>query len=259
MDVKKLFTRVKLFFGNIKIWINLTIAILIIVILLSFWNYNVFGNVADWISGIGSVGAIIVVWLQSNREIKRIHLERDRERKEDVKQELFDYVGNLKKLRHQLVGFNVFFNEFVYVNNDQEKPNYDVSLKEIKFISSKINEVVNGCNYNLSKIIEFKNKRHDFEHAINIEVEFSASIMNAKYHLEHQIINWEESLNPDSVKVHGCLYNVYHAIVKYTRECKCNKCIDKTENKTINVLNKEINRINKEIDRITSEIEGLSA
>ena len=42
--------------------------ILILIIILSFVDSNIFGNVADWVSGIGAIGAILAVYWQVQKQ-----------------------------------------------------------------------------------------------------------------------------------------------------------------------------------------------
>lgn len=237
MIIIDFFAKHRKFFGSLFL--------IVLLVLLGFTVASVFygntiGTLADWVSGLGSVGAIAAVWWQSTTDIKRMEQSHEDEVRENRKQEVINYVGNLKDLRFQLIGFNTLLRKFIYLDGNESKPNYNVSLTELKFISSKINEMVSLCNYDLSKIIEFKNKDDDFKHARNIEVAFSVSILNAKNYLELQILKWEEAGELNSREVHDCLYDIYHNIIKYTKKCTCSRCINKKNNKNVNVLGREI-------------------
>lgn len=237
MIIIDFFAKHRKFFGSLFL---IVLLVLLGFTVASFFYGKTIGTLADWVSGLGSVGAIVAVWWQSTTDIKRMEQSHEDEVRENRKQEIINYAGNLKDLRFQLIGFNTLLRKFVYLDGKESNPNYDVSLRELKFISSKINEMISLCNYDLSKIIEFKNKDDDFEHARNIEVAFSVSILNAKNYLELQILKWEEAGELNSREVHDCLYDIYHNIIKYTKECTCSRCINKKNNKNVNVLGREI-------------------
>lgn len=81
MKIKEL----KKFYQDKKVWISLLVVVFILIILLSFlsfWKADVFGNVADWISGIGSLIAIVFVYIQiresRNQLQKQLKAERER-------------------------------------------------------------------------------------------------------------------------------------------------------------------------------------
>lgn len=209
-------------------------------------------GVADWVGGLGSIGAIGGVWWQSNEEIKRMKQSHDEEMQEIAKQEMRNYVSSLKKIKFQLIGVNKFIQSLGYFDKNSDIKFYNVGLTEMEFIAAKVNEVTSLCHDDLSKIIEFKNKKNDFEHAENIEVQFSNSIMKLKYKLELKVLNFEKDKVLEAKEIHECIYDVYHSIVKYTYECTCSECNDKKENKNINVLGREIDRVTKQINKLSA-------
>lgn len=209
-------------------------------------------GVADWVGGLGSIGAIGGVWWQSNEEIKRIKQSHDEEMQEIAKQEMRNYVSSLKKIQFQLIGVNKFIQSLGYFDKNSDIKFYNVGLTEMEFIADKVNEVTSLCHDDLSKIIEFKNKKNDFEHAENIEVQFSNSIMKLKYNLELKVLNFEKDKVLEAKEIHECIYDVYHSIVKYTYECTCSECNDKKDNKNINVLGREIDRVTKQINKLSA-------
>lgn len=209
-------------------------------------------GVADWVGGLGSIGAIGGVWWQSNEEIKRMKQSHDEEMQEIAKQEMRNYVSSLKKIKFQLIGVNKFIQSLGYFDKNSDIKFYNVDLTEMEFIVAKVNEVTSLCHDDLSKIIEFKNKKNDFEHAENIEVQFSNSIMKLKYNLELKVLNFEKDKVLEAKEIHECIYDVYHSIVKYTYECTCSECNDKKDNKNINVLGREIDRVTKQINKLSA-------
>lgn len=209
-------------------------------------------GVADWVGGLGSIGAIGGVWWQSNEEIKRMKQSHDEEMQEIAKQEMRNYVSSLKKIKFQLIGVNKFIQSLGYFDKNSDIKFYNVDLTEMEFIVAKVNEVTSLCHDDLSKIIEFKNKKNDFEHAENIEVQFSNSIMKLKYNLELKMLNFEKDKVLEAKEIHECIYDVYHSIVKYTYECTCSECNDKKDNKNINVLGREIDRVTKQINKLSA-------
>ena len=246
MEIVNFCTKNKKFFSSFLI-----VCLLVIMVISCFYG-SAIGTLADWVSGIGSVGAIIIVWWQSHEDVKRIKQERDEEIQENAKQEMRNYVASLNKIKFQLIGVNKFIQSLGYFDKNNDIKFNNVGLTEMKFIAAKVNEVTSLCHDDLSKIIEFKNKKNNFDHAENIEIQFSDSIMKSKYNLELKVLNFEKDKVLEAKEIHKCIYDVYHSIVKYTYQCACSECNEKKENKNINVLGREIDRVTEQINKLSA-------
>lgn len=114
-----------------KVWINLLVFVFILIILLSFWKADVFGNVADWISGIGSLIAIVFVYIQirvsqnqSSEQIKESRnqlqkqLKTERERNFQQARPLFKIVKKSNVSLSDIMVSSDKYRSFVYKNTN---------------------------------------------------------------------------------------------------------------------------------------------
>lgn len=116
MKIKEL----KKIYQDKKVWINLLGVVFLLIILLSFWKADVFGNVADWISGIGSLIAIVFVYIQirESRDQLQKQLKTERERNFQQARPLFKLVKKSNVSLIDIMDSSVKYRSFVYKNTD---------------------------------------------------------------------------------------------------------------------------------------------
>lgn len=127
MKIKEL----KKIYQDKKACINLLVFVFFLIILLSFWKADVFGNVADWISGIGSLIAIVFVYIQirvsqnqSSEQIKESRnqlqkqLKTERERNFQQARPLFKIVKKSNVSLNDIMVSSDKYRSFVYKGAD---------------------------------------------------------------------------------------------------------------------------------------------
>lgn len=126
----------------------------LLVISLALRNYNVFGNVADWVSGIGTIAAVIIS-IQITK--KQITAEKKKDREHFFLEQ--DYLV-MDKIQEKLLANKIFIESSRYTLEATLFQNTDDEIKKfwIRFIESyrtRYRTLIDNNNYVRNKIDEY--------------------------------------------------------------------------------------------------------
>lgn len=153
----------------------------LLVLAIALKNYNAFGNVADWLSGIGTFGAILMVLFQ---------IRKDKESTFSQSRPFFKINYEVEKISQKTN--KVYYDNLKDNNSQIKKTSFDYQLIEIKNISPKrmlavqVTIFAKKINYNhetkiQEKKLEFKIDSITPDESVNLILRNLSKVCNFEY------------------------------------------------------------------------------
>lgn len=189
-------------------------------------------GVADWVGGLGSIGAIGGVWWQSKRERdniieqirhdEKVNSERlKKENRDNLIQNWRIYQGHLQNTRTVLLNFNM-----VIMSAYKEKK--DFRDKDISFLNDSIQTLLKSLESSMREISMYKTIAKVSDNSIKIDINYSHKVLQPTYNLQ-LALNSQLEFSERNKSVHQNICEMYNGIFIYTSKILAPEidCIDK--------------------------------